>query len=40
LGLQRIAQAKAELTGVEMSLFELLKQADTAEFKTIAGLIK
>jgi isochorismate hydrolase len=40
LGLKRMAQAGAELTGVEMCLFELLKQAGTAEFKTIAGLVK
>ncbi len=40
LGLQRMAQAGAELTGVEMCLFELLKQAGTAKFKTIAGLVK
>jgi len=40
LGLERMAQAGAEITGVEMCLFELLKQAGTAEFKQIATLVK
>ena len=40
LGLQRMAQTGVELTGVEMCLFELLRAAGSAEFKTIAGLVK
>lgn len=40
LGLERMAQAGAVLTGVEMCLFELLRKAGTTEFKTIAGLVK
>ena len=40
LGLERMAQAGAEITGVEMCLFELLKQAGTAKFKQIATLVK
>ena len=40
LGLDRMRQSGAQITGVEMCLFELLKQAGTAEFKTIASLVK
>ena len=40
LGLQRMAQAGAKITSVEMCLFELLKLAGTPEFKTIARLVK
>ena len=40
LGLARMAQAGAEITGVEMCLFELLQQAGSAEFKKIATLVK
>ena len=40
LGLQRMAQTGVELTSVEMCLFELLRSAGSAEFKTIAGLVK
>ena len=40
LGLERMRQAGAEITSVEMCLFELLKQAGSEEFKYIATLIK
>ena len=40
LGLQKMASAGAQITAVEMCLFELLQEAGTAEFKQIAALIK
>lgn len=40
LGLEKMARAGAEMTSVEMCLFELLQQAGTAEFKEIAALVK
>lgn len=40
LGLQKMAGAGAQITGVEMCLFELLQEAGTAEFKQIAALVK
>ena len=40
LGLERMRQVGAEITSVEMCLFELLKQAGSAEFKQIAALVK
>ena len=40
LGLQRMASAGAQITAVEMCLFELLQEAGTAEFKQIAALVK
>ena len=40
LGLERMRQAGAEITSVEMCLFELLKQAESEDFKYIAALIK
>ena len=40
LGLQKVAAAGAQITAVEMCLFELLQEAGTAEFKQIAALVK
>lgn len=40
LGLQKMASAGAQITAVEMCLFELLRAAGTAEFKQIAALVK
>ena len=40
LGRERMRQVGAEITSVEMCLFELLKQAGSAEFKQIAALVK
>lgn len=40
LGLQKMASAGAQITAVEMCLFELLQAAGTAEFKQIAALVK
>ena len=40
LGLQRMTSAGAQITAVEMCLFELLQEAGTAEFKQIAALVK
>ncbi|MCE2449896.1 MAG: hydrolase [Candidatus Latescibacteria bacterium] len=40
LGLQKMASAGAQITAVEMCLFELLQEAGTAEFKQIAALVK
>jgi nicotinamidase-related amidase len=39
-GLDRMAQAGAMLTSVEMALFELLRMAGTPQFKEIARLVK
>jgi nicotinamidase-related amidase len=39
-GLDRMAQAGAVLTSVEMALFELLRVAGTPQFKEIARLVK
>jgi nicotinamidase-related amidase len=38
--LQRLAQAGAIITTVEMALFELMVRADSAEFKEVSKLIK
>ena len=40
LGLDRMVQAGAVRTGVEMALFELLRVAGTPQFKEIARLVK
>jgi len=40
LGLEKMRRAGAEITAVEMCLFELLRKAGTAEFKEIAALVK
>jgi hypothetical protein len=40
LAIQRMAAAGANITSVEMSLFELLKTADHPHFKQIAKLMK
>jgi len=40
IGLDKMARAGAEITSVEMALFELLRQADTPEFRKIAPLVK
>ena len=40
LALQKMQGAGAELTCVEMALFELLERADTDQFKAILPLIK
>lgn len=40
LGLQRMRDAGARLTGVEMVLFELLRTAQAPAFKEIARLVK
>jgi nicotinamidase-related amidase len=40
LALQKMQSAGAQLTGVEMALFELLERADTEQFKSILPLIK
>jgi nicotinamidase-related amidase len=40
IGLDRMARSGADLTSVEMCLFELLGQAGGAAFRTIAGLVK
>ena len=40
LGLRRAEAAGAQLTSVEMALFELLRGADAAEFKAVQGLVK
>jgi hypothetical protein len=40
IGLERMARAGAEITSVEMALFELLRQAKGEQFKEIAGLVK
>ena len=40
LALQKMQGAGAQLTGVEMALFELLERADTEQFKSILPLIK
>jgi nicotinamidase-related amidase len=40
LGLRRAEAAGAQLTSVEMALFELLGGADAPEFKAVQGLIK
>lgn len=40
LGLQRVRDAAASLTGVEMALFELLKTAQAESFRQILKIIK
>jgi hypothetical protein len=40
VGLDRMAQAGAAITSVEMVLFELMERAGTPEFKEIVGLVK
>lgn len=40
LGLERMRHTGGEITSVEMCLFDLLKQAESAEFKQIAALVK
>jgi nicotinamidase-related amidase len=40
LGLRRAEAAGAQLTSVEMALFELLRGADAAEFKSVQSLVK
>ncbi|MEK9765081.1 MAG: hydrolase [Thalassolituus sp.] len=40
LGLQRMAQAGAKMTSVEMCLFELLRDCRAPEFKEILQLVK
>ena len=40
LGINRIKEAGATLTGTEMALFELLRVADGPEFKAIAKIVK
>ena len=40
VGLERMARAGAEVTSVEMALFELLREAKGPQFKEIAGLVK
>ena len=40
LGLDKMMRAGAEVTSVEMALFELREEAGTPQFKTIAGLVK
>lgn len=40
IGLDEMVRAGACLTSVEMALFELLEEAGSPQFKTIAGLVK
>ncbi|MDA0745956.1 MAG: hydrolase [bacterium] len=40
IGLEKMACAGAEITSVEMALFELLREAGTPQFKQIARLVK
>ena len=40
LGLEKMTRAGAQVTSVEMALFELLEAAGTPQFKTIARLVK
>ncbi len=40
LGLDKMTRAGAQVTSVEMALFELLEEAGTPQFKTIARLVK
>ena len=40
LGLRRMERAGAEITSVEMALFELLGRADRPEFKEISKLVR
>ena len=40
IGIRRLMQAGAQITSVEMLLFELLKDAKTELFRDIVGLIK
>lgn len=40
IGLDRIARAGAQITSVEMCLFEMLREASGPAFKTIAGLVR
>lgn len=40
LGVDKIKEAGAQLTSVEMSLFEMLKVAEGDEFKKIIGIVK
>jgi hypothetical protein len=38
--LQRLTQAGAVISTTEMALFELMKRADSTEFKEVSKLIK
>jgi len=40
LGIDKMVRAGAQVTSVEMALFELLGEAGTPQFKTIARLVK
>ena len=40
IGLEKMLHCGAQITSVEMCLFELLQQAGSAEFKEIAALVK
>jgi len=40
IGLQRLGRAGAVITSMEMAIFELLKEADTAEFRSALPFIK
>ena len=40
IGMERMARAGAEISSVEMALFELLREAKGEQFKEIAGLVK
>lgn len=40
IGLEKMLHCGAQITSVEMCLFELLQRAGSAEFKEIAGLVK
>jgi nicotinamidase-related amidase len=40
IGLRRMAELGAQTMGVEMIMFELLKQAKTPEFKLVAPILK
>lgn len=40
VGLERMARAGAQITSVEMALFELLRVAGSPEFKEISALVK
>ncbi len=40
LGLNRMASLGAQLTGVEMALFELMERCDHPQFKTLLKLVK
>lgn len=40
LALNRLARHGVELTSVEMALFDLMKQADVPEFKSVSTIVK